>query len=227
MAEVVGREWLRPESVVVEQGAIERLGGRVGAEEAPAQPCVRGPGLRRTLAETERVRGRPDIVERQPIRTQHELAAALHERGFRVTQATVSRDIGEIGLIKANRDGGTVYELPIGTGDAEATPEQRLRDLIGGLPLDILEAGLLLVLRAVPGSAHAIAAALDRCRWPEVAGSLAGKRVSPTGLGTMRTDNPTFVVLLIGIIILVGALTFFPALLLGPIVQGLTGHLYQ
>jgi potassium-transporting ATPase potassium-binding subunit len=60
-----------------------------------------------------------------------------------------------------------------------------------------------------------------------VAGSLAGKRVSPAGLGTMRTDNPTFVVLLIGVIVLVGALTFFPALLLGPIVQGLTGHLYQ
>ncbi len=59
-----------------------------------------------------------------------------------------------------------------------------------------------------------------------VAGALAGKRVSPAGLGTMRTDNPTFVILLIGVIILVGALTFFPALLLGPIVQGLTGHLY-
>jgi K+-transporting ATPase ATPase A chain len=59
-----------------------------------------------------------------------------------------------------------------------------------------------------------------------VAGTLAGKRVSPTGLGTMRTDNGTFVVLLIGVIVLVGALTFFPALLLGPIVQGLTNHLY-
>jgi K+-transporting ATPase ATPase A chain len=60
-----------------------------------------------------------------------------------------------------------------------------------------------------------------------VAGSLAGKRISPAGLGTMRTDNGTFVVLLIGVIILVGALTFFPALLLGPIVQGLTTHLYH
>ncbi len=59
-----------------------------------------------------------------------------------------------------------------------------------------------------------------------VAGALAGKRVTPAGLGTMRTDNPTFVVLLIGVIVLVGALTFFPALLLGPIVQGLTGNLY-
>ncbi len=59
-----------------------------------------------------------------------------------------------------------------------------------------------------------------------VAGALAGKRVSPAGLGTMRTDDVTFVVLLIGVIVLVGALTFFPALLLGPIVQGLTTHLY-
>ncbi|HEX4035019.1 MAG TPA: potassium-transporting ATPase subunit KdpA [Solirubrobacteraceae bacterium] len=59
-----------------------------------------------------------------------------------------------------------------------------------------------------------------------VAGALAGKRVSPAGLGTMRTDNATFAVLLTGVIILVGALTFFPAILLGPIVQALTGHLY-
>jgi K+-transporting ATPase ATPase A chain len=59
-----------------------------------------------------------------------------------------------------------------------------------------------------------------------VAGALAGKRVSPAGLGTMRTDNPTFAFLLFGVIILVGALTFFPALLLGPVVQGLTTHLY-
>ena len=59
-----------------------------------------------------------------------------------------------------------------------------------------------------------------------VAGALAGKRVSPAGLGTMRTDNATFVVLLIGVIILVGALTFFPAILLGPVVQALTPHLF-
>jgi K+-transporting ATPase ATPase A chain len=59
-----------------------------------------------------------------------------------------------------------------------------------------------------------------------VAGSLAGKKVAPAGLGTMRTDNPTFVVLLIGVVVLVGALTFFPALLLGPIVQALTTQLF-
>src|SRR6478736_5044592 len=59
-----------------------------------------------------------------------------------------------------------------------------------------------------------------------IAGALVGKRAAPAGLGTMRTDNPTFVVLLVGIVVLVGALTFFPALLLGPVVQGLSGHLY-
>jgi K+-transporting ATPase ATPase A chain len=58
-----------------------------------------------------------------------------------------------------------------------------------------------------------------------VAGSLAGKRVSPPGPGTFRTDNPTFVLLLIVVVVLVAALTFFPAALLGPIVQGLSDSL--
>jgi len=59
-----------------------------------------------------------------------------------------------------------------------------------------------------------------------VAGSLSGKKIAPEGLGTMRTDNPTFVFLLIGVVVLIGALTFFPALLLGPIVQALTSRLF-
>ncbi len=59
-----------------------------------------------------------------------------------------------------------------------------------------------------------------------VAGSLAGKKIAPAGPGTMRTDTPTFVILLIGVVILVGALAFFPALLLGPIVQSLTTTLF-
>jgi potassium-transporting ATPase potassium-binding subunit len=59
-----------------------------------------------------------------------------------------------------------------------------------------------------------------------VAGALVRKTATPSGLGTMRTDTPTFVVLLIGTVVLVGALTFFPVLLLGPIVQGLTTRLF-
>jgi K+-transporting ATPase ATPase A chain len=59
-----------------------------------------------------------------------------------------------------------------------------------------------------------------------VAGSLAGKRIAPAGAGTFRSDSPTFVVLLIGVVIVVAALTFFPAFLLGPVVNGLTTQLF-
>jgi K+-transporting ATPase ATPase A chain len=59
-----------------------------------------------------------------------------------------------------------------------------------------------------------------------VAGRLLRKRVAPAGLGTMRTDTPTFGGLLVFTVVLIGALTFFPALLLGPAVQGLTNHLF-
>ena len=54
------------------------------------------------------------------------------------------------------------------------TRRDRLRTLLADLPVEVREAGLLLVIRTLPGSAHAIAAALDRARWPEVAGSIAG-----------------------------------------------------
>jgi potassium-transporting ATPase potassium-binding subunit len=59
-----------------------------------------------------------------------------------------------------------------------------------------------------------------------VAGALASKRIAPQGLGTLRTDTPTFVALLGGTVVLIGALTFFPALLLGPVVQGMTDRLF-
>jgi K+-transporting ATPase ATPase A chain len=59
-----------------------------------------------------------------------------------------------------------------------------------------------------------------------VAGSLAGKKVSPAGLGTLRTDTPTFGVVLIAVVLVVALLTFVPALLLGPVVQGLSDQLY-
>ena len=83
----------------------------------------------------------------------------------------------------------------------------KLADLMGGLAMTFARFIPILLVLAI-------------------AGTLAGKRVSPAGPGTMRTDTPTFVVLLIGVIILVGALTYFPALLLGPAVQSLTTHLF-
>jgi potassium-transporting ATPase potassium-binding subunit len=59
-----------------------------------------------------------------------------------------------------------------------------------------------------------------------IAGSLAGKRVAPAGAGTFRTDSPTFVVVLLGVVLIVALLTFVPALLLGPVVQGMTDQLF-
>ena len=59
-----------------------------------------------------------------------------------------------------------------------------------------------------------------------VAGALSRKKVAPAGLGTMRTDTPTFGFLLVGVVVLIGALTFLPAFLLGPIVQSLTTNLF-
>jgi K+-transporting ATPase ATPase A chain len=59
-----------------------------------------------------------------------------------------------------------------------------------------------------------------------IAGAMVKKRVAPAGLGTMRTDTPTFGFLLIGVVVLIGALTFLPAFLLGPIVQSLTTTLF-
>src|SRR4051812_5060294 len=115
-----------------------------------------------------------DLVVRQPIRTQQELAAVLRERGFRATQATISRDIAELGLVKAERTGIQAYALPRRLVEAETTGEERLRALLHDLPVELRDAGSLLVIRTLPGSAHAIAAALDRARWPEVAGSIGG-----------------------------------------------------
>ena len=59
-----------------------------------------------------------------------------------------------------------------------------------------------------------------------IAGAMLDKRVAPAGLGTMRTDTPTFAGLTVGTVVIVGALTFLPALLLGPVVQGLTTQLF-
>ncbi len=115
-----------------------------------------------------------DLVDQRPIRTQQELAAALRERGFRTTQATVSRDVAELGLVKATREGTHVYALPPLLVEAEVSGEDRLRRLLRDLPAEIRESGLILVIRTLPGSAHPIAAALDRARWPEVVGSIAG-----------------------------------------------------
>ena len=115
-----------------------------------------------------------DLVEQRPIRTQQELAAALRQRGFRTTQATISRDVAELGLIKAGRSGMQAYAIPPRLREADTSGEDRIRTLLRDMPVEIRDAGTMLVLKTLPGSAHPLAAALDRARWPEVVGSIAG-----------------------------------------------------
>ena len=71
-------------------------------------------------------------------------------------------------------DGGPVYALPSSEAAVELSGEQRLAGLLRDLPIEVRAAGSLLVVRAVPGSTHAIAAALDRARWPDTVGTIAG-----------------------------------------------------
>ncbi len=115
-----------------------------------------------------------DVVRARQLRTQRELVAALKDKGFSVTQATVSRDISEMGLLKVRVDGALVYALPSADAAVELGGEQRLRQLLHDLPVDVHESGTMLVIRAVPGTAHAIAAALDRAQWKGVLGTIAG-----------------------------------------------------
>jgi transcriptional regulator of arginine metabolism len=115
-----------------------------------------------------------DLVAQRDVRTQQEIAAALRERGYRVTQATISRDIGELGLVKVVRDGAHVYALPPRLADADPTGEDRVRSLLRDLPVEVGESGTMVVVRTLPGSAHPIAAALDRARWSGVVGSVSG-----------------------------------------------------
>ena len=115
-----------------------------------------------------------DLVELRTIRTQQELAAALRERGFRITQATISRDVAELGLVKTGRGGTHAYAIPPRLREADTSGEDRIRTLLRDMPVEIRDAGTMLVLKTLPGSAHPLAAALDRARWPEVVGSVAG-----------------------------------------------------
>ena len=115
------------------------------------------------------------LIQERPLATQEELAEALRDRGFRATQATVSRDVAEMGLVKYAQGGGErAYALPTRTGQPETSADERLASVMRDLPVSIRRAGQLLIVRATPGSAHPIAAALDRTRWPEIIGSIAG-----------------------------------------------------
>jgi transcriptional regulator of arginine metabolism len=117
-----------------------------------------------------------ELIEGHAVSSQREVVDALLEQGYEVTQATVSRDIAELGLHKAARPDGHVYVVPAdsGNGSRAAGSEQRLRRILADNPVRIGRSGLTLVLTGTPGTASVIAQAIDESTLREQEGTLAG-----------------------------------------------------
>lgn len=113
-----------------------------------------------------------DIIERYNIDTQEELASKLRSQGMNVTQATVSRDIKELRLIKVlAEDGGYKYAT---VDKAEAGLKDRFISIFAHSVISIISTGNLVIIRTISGTAGAAAEAIDNLRWEEIAGTLAG-----------------------------------------------------
>lgn len=111
------------------------------------------------------------IIRGTSVATQEELGELLGREGYDVTQATLSRDLAQIGAMRVSLpEGGTVYALE---ATPPPTPEGRLREL-GAMVTDLDENGSLVVVHTTPGMASAIALALDQARLEEWLGSIAG-----------------------------------------------------
>jgi transcriptional regulator of arginine metabolism len=116
-----------------------------------------------------------DILSRDPVRSQEQLRQRLFQRGFDVTQATLSRDIKELGLVKRAAD-GSYQAAPDDDPTAPAsdaarhTLQRALVDFLAG----IQQSQQLLVLRTGPGEAQPLALAIDRARLGDVLGTIAG-----------------------------------------------------
>ncbi len=112
------------------------------------------------------------MIAMQNIETQEELARALREQGFSVTQATVSRDIKELRLIKVLTPEGRYRYATV--EKAEADMQERFIQMFANCVLSVATAGNLVVIKTISGSASAAAEAIDSMKFPEVVGSIAG-----------------------------------------------------
>ena len=110
-----------------------------------------------------------DVLRKGPVSSQEDLQRAVSRLGFAVGQATLSRDIREMGLVK----GGHGYTLPEAGQGPTLMPPSVCR-LVQDFLLEIREAQNLLVLKTKVGSAQPVAAGLDAETWPEILGTIAG-----------------------------------------------------
>ncbi len=117
-----------------------------------------------------------DLVTQESVCSQDELCRRLRVRGFHATQATISRDVKELSLVKRAADGA--YQKPGvppgGRGDASRGAENGVRRAVGEYLRRLDQVQQLLVLRTDPGQAQSLAIAIDRAELPEVVGTVAG-----------------------------------------------------
>lgn len=130
-----------------------------------------------------------EIIANNDIETQDDLVDALKSAGSNVTQATVSRDIKELHLIKVPlSDGRYKYSLP---ADQRFNPLQKLKRYMMDAFVRIDSAGHLLILKTLPGNAMVIAALIDNLDWDDVVGTVSG---DDTILVICRTEKDTGIV---------------------------------
>ncbi|MCR4622008.1 MAG: arginine repressor [Clostridiales bacterium] len=114
-----------------------------------------------------------EIIASQEIDTQEGLTRALSEAGINVTQATVSRDIRELKLIKTATNHGT-YRYTAGGAEENEGKDRYLR-IFSELVTSVNAAGNLVVLKTITAAAQTAAEAIDNLQWPEIIGTIAGE----------------------------------------------------
>ncbi|WP_093229663.1 transcriptional regulator AhrC/ArgR [Thermoflavimicrobium dichotomicum] len=116
-----------------------------------------------------------EIIASKDIETQDELVDELKKAGYNVTQATVSRDIKELQLVKVPTNYGTYkYSLPAEPVDRRYNSPQKLKRMLQESFVGLNHAENLIVIKTLPGNAQAVAALIDNLDWEEIIGTLAG-----------------------------------------------------
>ena len=115
-----------------------------------------------------------EIVAREAVENQQELADRLAARGYSVTQATVSRDVADLGLARMWRVDRHVYVLSDDLPRSPADTDERLRRILSDMPVTVAKSGLILVLTGSPGTANVIGQAIDEAAFGDQVGTVAG-----------------------------------------------------
>ncbi|RJX18112.1 MAG: arginine repressor [Ammonifex sp.] len=113
------------------------------------------------------------IISDRVVKSQRDLVKALSESGLKVTQATVSRDIRELGLIKVSSKKGIRYVTPE-SRVKNVREDDRLRRLVRNAVTQLEDSQNLVVVKTLPGAAQGVASAIDQANWPGVIGTVAG-----------------------------------------------------